>query len=55
VLAELLATREDWATVGSEVDGRRRPRVEHVQKMTDRLSRTVVPLMPGAGSYREVW
>jgi 2-polyprenyl-6-methoxyphenol hydroxylase-like FAD-dependent oxidoreductase len=43
VLAELLATREDWATVGSEFDGRRRLRVEHLQKMTDRLSRTVVP------------
>jgi 2-polyprenyl-6-methoxyphenol hydroxylase-like FAD-dependent oxidoreductase len=43
VPAELPATREDLATVGSEVDGRRRPRVEHVQKMTDRLSRTVVP------------
>jgi 2-polyprenyl-6-methoxyphenol hydroxylase-like FAD-dependent oxidoreductase len=35
VLAELLATREDWATVGSGFDGRQRPRVEHVQKMTD--------------------
>ena len=40
VLAELLATRDDWATVGVEFQGRRRPRVEHVQKMTDRLSGT---------------
>jgi 2-polyprenyl-6-methoxyphenol hydroxylase-like FAD-dependent oxidoreductase len=40
VLAELLTTRDDWATVGGEFERRRRPRVEHVQKMTDRLSRT---------------
>jgi 2-polyprenyl-6-methoxyphenol hydroxylase-like FAD-dependent oxidoreductase len=40
VLAELLATHDDWATVGGEFERRRRPRVEHVQRMTDRLSRT---------------
>jgi 2-polyprenyl-6-methoxyphenol hydroxylase-like FAD-dependent oxidoreductase len=39
VLAELLATREDWASVGGEFEARRRPRVHHVQKMTDRMSR----------------
>jgi len=40
VLAELLATREDWTTVGGEFEARRRPRVQHVQKMTDRMSRS---------------
>ena len=40
VLAELLATRDDWATVGGEFEQLRRRRVEHVQKMTNRLSRT---------------
>jgi 2-polyprenyl-6-methoxyphenol hydroxylase-like FAD-dependent oxidoreductase len=39
VLAELLATRDDWGRVGDEFERRRRPRVEHVRKMTDRLSR----------------
>lgn len=40
VLADLLATRSDWDQVGAEYDSRRRPRVAHVQTMTDRLSRT---------------
>ena len=39
VLAELLTARDDWGRVGEEFERRRRPRVEHVQKMTDRLSR----------------
>jgi 2-polyprenyl-6-methoxyphenol hydroxylase-like FAD-dependent oxidoreductase len=61
VLAELLATREDWATVGGEFEARRRPRVHHVQKMTDRMSRAaalpswvrdaVLPLV-GPRTYR---
>jgi 2-polyprenyl-6-methoxyphenol hydroxylase-like FAD-dependent oxidoreductase len=64
VLAELLATRKDWAAVGGEFERRRRPRVEHVQKMTDRLSRTaglpgwlrdaIVPLL-GPRTYRETF
>lgn len=40
VLAELLATLEDWTTVGDEFAARRRARVEHVQKMTDQMSRS---------------
>lgn len=45
VLAELLATRRDWTTVGREYERRRRPRIEHVQRMTDRMSRTAA--LPG--------
>jgi 2-polyprenyl-6-methoxyphenol hydroxylase-like FAD-dependent oxidoreductase len=64
VLAELLATRDDWATVGDEFEARRRPRVEHVQKMTDRLSRTaglpgwlrdVILPLAGPRTYRETF
>ena len=40
VLARLLAERSDWTGVGAEYERLRRPRVEHVQRMTDRLSRT---------------
>jgi 2-polyprenyl-6-methoxyphenol hydroxylase-like FAD-dependent oxidoreductase len=40
VLAELLAAQEDWTGVGEEYERRRRRRVQHVQRMTDRLSRT---------------
>ena len=64
VLAELLATHNDWAAVGGEFERRRRPRVEHVQKMTDRLSRTaglpawlrdaIVPVL-GPRTYRETF
>jgi 2-polyprenyl-6-methoxyphenol hydroxylase-like FAD-dependent oxidoreductase len=64
VLAELLATREDWATVGGEFERRRRRRVEHVQKMTDRLSRAaglpgwlrdaILPVV-GPRTYRETF
>ncbi len=64
VLADLLATRQDWGQVGVEYEQRRRPRVTHVQAMTDRFSRAVgLPLwirdaiLPWAGprSYREVY
>jgi 2-polyprenyl-6-methoxyphenol hydroxylase-like FAD-dependent oxidoreductase len=64
VLAELLATSDDWSTVGEDYERRRRPRVEHVQKMTDRLSRTVrIPgrlrdaILPVVGprTYRETY
>jgi 2-polyprenyl-6-methoxyphenol hydroxylase-like FAD-dependent oxidoreductase len=64
VLAELLATREDWDRVGLEYEQRRRPRVEHVVEATDRLSRMAgMPslfrnaLMPLAGphSYRAAY
>jgi 2-polyprenyl-6-methoxyphenol hydroxylase-like FAD-dependent oxidoreductase len=64
VLAELLATRDDWAMVGGEFERRRRPRVEHVWKMTDRLSRTaglpgwlrdaILPVV-GPRTYRETF
>ena len=45
VLAELLASGQDWATVGAEFERRRRDRVEHVQRMTDRLSKAAA--LPG--------
>jgi 2-polyprenyl-6-methoxyphenol hydroxylase-like FAD-dependent oxidoreductase len=64
VLAELLATRDDWSTVGSEFEERRRPRVQHVQEMTDRLSRTahlpgwlrdaILPVV-GPRTYRDTY
>ncbi|NJP31952.1 FAD-dependent monooxygenase [Micromonospora thermarum] len=38
VLAELLSTETDWTSIGVRYELRRRPRVEHVQAMTDRLS-----------------
>jgi len=44
-LASLLAERGDWSTVGADYEVLRRPRVAHVQAMTDRLSRTA--RMPG--------
>jgi 2-polyprenyl-6-methoxyphenol hydroxylase-like FAD-dependent oxidoreductase len=40
VLADLRAGRYDWHGTGPEFERRRRPRVEHVRAMTDRLSRT---------------
>jgi 2-polyprenyl-6-methoxyphenol hydroxylase-like FAD-dependent oxidoreductase len=64
LLAELLATCEDWDRVGLEYEHRRRPRVEHVVAATDRLSRMAgMPsllrdaLMPLAGprSYRAAY
>jgi len=64
VLAEVLARCEDWTTVGSEFERRRRPRVEHVQKMTDRMSRaaaipgwlrdSILPFV-GPRTYRETF
>ena len=64
VLADLLAAREDWTTVGREFEARRRPRVEHVQKMTDRMSRSaalpgwlrdsILPVV-GPRTYRETF
>jgi 2-polyprenyl-6-methoxyphenol hydroxylase-like FAD-dependent oxidoreductase len=64
VLAGLLATTADWSTVGPEYDRRRRPRVAHVQAMTDRLSRaarmpswfrdTVLPAI-GPRTYRDTY
>jgi 2-polyprenyl-6-methoxyphenol hydroxylase-like FAD-dependent oxidoreductase len=64
VLARLLAEHEDWATVGDEYERLRRPRVAHVQAMTDRLSRAAgLPtwlrdlLLPVVGprSYRSTY
>lgn len=64
VLAELLASCEDWDRVGVEYERRRRARVEHVVAATDRLSRMAgLPslfrdaLMPLAGprSYRATY
>lgn len=40
VLADLLAGASDWRSVGRDYERLRRPRVAHVQAMTDRLSRT---------------
>ncbi|GJD65531.1 FAD-dependent monooxygenase [Methylobacterium frigidaeris] len=40
VLADLLAGADDWRAAGAEYERLRRPRVAHVQAMTDRLSRT---------------
>ncbi len=64
VLGELLAAKSDWSRVGDEYERRRRPRVEHVQKMTDRLSKAaalptwirdaVLPIV-GPRSYRETY
>jgi 2-polyprenyl-6-methoxyphenol hydroxylase-like FAD-dependent oxidoreductase len=39
VLANLLATTDDWSTVGQAFERLRRARVTHVQKMTDQMSR----------------
>jgi 2-polyprenyl-6-methoxyphenol hydroxylase-like FAD-dependent oxidoreductase len=64
MLASLLAERADWSTVGADYEALRRPRVAHVQAMTDRLSRTArLPgwarnlLLPviGPRSYRDTY
>lgn len=39
VLAGLLSERSDWAGVGTEFERLRRPRVNHVQAATERMSR----------------
>jgi 2-polyprenyl-6-methoxyphenol hydroxylase-like FAD-dependent oxidoreductase len=64
VLAELLAARDDWSTVGAEFERLRRPRVAHVQAATDRMSRLaglpgrlrdlVAPVL-GPRAYREAY
>ncbi len=64
VLAEILATQADWASVGPAYERRRRPRVDHVRAMTDRLSRaarmpawfrdTVLPAI-GPGTFRATY
>lgn len=40
VLSSLLASQADWIDASHEFEARRRPRVSHVQKMTDRSSYT---------------
>ncbi len=64
VLAELVAQERDWTAVGPAYEARRRPRVAHVQAMTDRLSRTAAwpdwarnRLLPviGPRSYRATY
>lgn len=39
VLADVLTRQADWANVGREFERRRRPRVDHVQAASDRMSR----------------
>lgn len=39
VLAGLLADHRDWSSVGAAWEAARRPRVQHVQEATDRMSR----------------
>ena len=64
VLADLLAEARDWRAIGADYERLRRPRVAHVQAMTDRLSRTakmpdwarnlLLPLI-GPRSYRATY
>jgi 2-polyprenyl-6-methoxyphenol hydroxylase-like FAD-dependent oxidoreductase len=64
VLGDLLATNADWSSVGDAFEHQRKPRVAHVQKMTDRMSRiarmpiwfrdTIAPVA-GPRSYRETY
>jgi 2-polyprenyl-6-methoxyphenol hydroxylase-like FAD-dependent oxidoreductase len=64
VLADLLAARDDWSTVGAEFERLRRPRVGHVQAATDKMSRLaglpgrlrdlVAPVL-GPRAYREAY
>jgi 2-polyprenyl-6-methoxyphenol hydroxylase-like FAD-dependent oxidoreductase len=64
VLADLLTGPTDWSGVGAEFERRRRPRVEHVRSMTDKLSRAarlpgwlrdaVLPII-GPRTYRETY
>ncbi|GGD26293.1 FAD-dependent monooxygenase [Aureimonas glaciei] len=39
VLAELVGSRSDWTLIGEDFERLRRHRVDHVQAMTDRMSR----------------
>jgi 2-polyprenyl-6-methoxyphenol hydroxylase-like FAD-dependent oxidoreductase len=45
VLADLLAERRDWLSVGAEFERLRQPRVAHVQAATDKMSR--IAALPG--------
>jgi 2-polyprenyl-6-methoxyphenol hydroxylase-like FAD-dependent oxidoreductase len=64
VLADLLATRDDWTGVGTEFERLRRPRAAHVQAATDKMSRIaglpsrlrdlVAPVL-GPRAYREAY
>jgi 2-polyprenyl-6-methoxyphenol hydroxylase-like FAD-dependent oxidoreductase len=64
VLADLLAERRDWSGVGAEFERRRRPRVDHVQAATDKMSRLaalpsrlrdlVAPVL-GPRTYRDAY
>jgi 2-polyprenyl-6-methoxyphenol hydroxylase-like FAD-dependent oxidoreductase len=64
VLADLLAARDDWTSVGAEFERLRRPRVAHVQAATDKMSRLaalpgrlrdmVAPVL-GPRTYREAY
>jgi 2-polyprenyl-6-methoxyphenol hydroxylase-like FAD-dependent oxidoreductase len=64
VLGELLDELGDWSVAGDQFEQRRRPRVEHVQAMTDKLSRAarlpvwlrdgLLPIV-GPRTYRETY
>lgn len=64
VLADLLAARSEWSSVGAEFERLRRPRVGHVQAATDKMSRLaglpgrlrdlVAPVL-GPRAYREAY
>jgi 2-polyprenyl-6-methoxyphenol hydroxylase-like FAD-dependent oxidoreductase len=64
VLADLLAERRDWSGVGAEFERLRRPRVDHVQAATDKMSRLaglpgrlrdlVAPVL-GPRTYRDAY
>lgn len=64
VLADLLASHGDWSAVGEAWEAVRRPRVEHVQAATDRMSKlaglpswlshAAAPLA-GPRAYRETY
>lgn len=45
VLADILARRSNWDHAGAEFEQQRRPRVDHVQAATDRMSRLAA--LPG--------
>jgi 2-polyprenyl-6-methoxyphenol hydroxylase-like FAD-dependent oxidoreductase len=64
VLSDFLATNDDWSRVGDAFEQQRKPRVAHVQRMTDRMSRIARlpiwfrdPIAPVVGprSYRETY
>jgi 2-polyprenyl-6-methoxyphenol hydroxylase-like FAD-dependent oxidoreductase len=64
VLADLVAERRDWSGVGAEFERLRRPRVDHVQAATDKMSRLaglpgrlrdlVAPVL-GPRTYRDAY